>query len=65
MNNKRDEIYLDTYKLQKDMRIRLPKAIKSNLSVKEGYSKFDIYLDKTNKNIILSLSDKDLGDVSE
>lgn len=29
-------IYLDTYVLQKDMRIRLPKAILSNINAKKG-----------------------------
>ena len=31
-------IYLDTYVLQQDMRIRLPKSILSNLSVEKGKS---------------------------
>ena len=29
-------IYLDTYVVQQDMRIRLPKAVLSNLNVKKG-----------------------------
>ena len=37
-------IYLDTYVLQQDMRIRLPKAVLSNLNVEKGKTKFDIYL---------------------
>ena len=36
-------IYLDTYVVQQDMRIRLPKAVLSNLNVKKGETKFDIY----------------------
>lgn len=46
-------IYLDTYILQQDMRIRLPKAILSNLGVKKGQTKFDIYLDSKDNSLIL------------
>lgn len=46
-------IYLDTYILQQDMRIRLPKAILSNLGVKKGETKFDIYLDSKDNSLIL------------
>lgn len=51
-------IYLDTYVLQQDMRIRLPKSILSNLSVEKGKSKFSIYIDRTNNRLILQLDDK-------
>ena len=30
------EIYLDTYVLQQDMRIRLPKSVISNLSIEKA-----------------------------
>ena len=46
-------IYLDTYVLQQDMRIRLPKAILANLGAKKGVSKFDVFLDTKNKELIL------------
>ena len=46
-------IYLDTYVLQQDMRIRLPKSILSNLSVEKGISKFAIFIDRTNNRLIL------------
>ena len=49
-------IYLDTYVLQQDMRIRLPKAILANLSAKKGVSKFDVFLDTKNKELILRLN---------
>ncbi len=49
-------IYLDTYVLQQDMRIRLPKSILANLSIKRGSSKFDIYFDAKSKNLILKLN---------
>ena len=48
-------IYLDTYVLQQDMRIRLPKAILTNLGAEKGVSKFDVYLDTKNKELILRL----------
>ena len=50
-------IYLDTYVLQQDMRIRLPKSILSNLSVEKGKSKFSIYIDRTNNRLILQPDD--------
>lgn len=49
-------IYLDTYVLQQDMRIRLPKAILANLSAEKGISKFDVFLDTKNKELILRLN---------
>ena len=52
-------IYLDTYVLQKDMRIRMPKAILSNLNAERGITKFDIYLDLEEKNIILKKKEKE------
>ena len=33
-----DLIYLDTYVLQQDMRIRLPKSVLANLGVEKGIS---------------------------
>jgi antitoxin component of MazEF toxin-antitoxin module len=46
-------IYLDTYILQQDMRIRLPKAILSNLGAEKGKTQFDVYLDSAKKQLIL------------
>lgn len=46
-------IYLDTYILQQDMRIRLPKSILTNLNVKRGESHFDIFLDREEQALIL------------
>ncbi len=48
-------IYLDTYVLQQDMRIRLPKSILNNLSVEKGSSKFAIYFDKNNNSLVLQV----------
>lgn len=49
----KSKIYLDTYVLQQDMRIRLPKAVLLNLNVIRGSSKFDIYYDSENETILL------------
>lgn len=54
-----DLIYLDTYVLQKDMRIRLPKSILENLNLEKGVSEFKIYYDKVNSQLILRVDDKD------
>ena len=47
--------YLDTYVLQQDMRIRLPKAILANLEIEKGVSKFDIYFDAKAKELVLRI----------
>lgn len=52
MKNK-ELIYLDTYVLQQDMRIRLPKSVLVNLAVEKGKSKFQIYFDKLNECLVL------------
>lgn len=51
----RDLIYLDTYVLQRDMRIRLPKSVLSNMNVEKGVSKFDIYFDKDSNSLVLKV----------
>ncbi len=50
-------IYLDTYVLQQDMRIRLPKAILNNIPVQKGTSKFSIYLDQEKNELILRIAE--------
>ena len=52
-------IYLDTYVLQKDMRIRLPKSVLENLQVEKGISRFKIYYDKVNESLVLKPENKD------
>ena len=54
---KQDLIYLDTYILQQDMRVRLPKSVLSNLKVEKGISKFDIYFDKDEMSLVLKVKD--------
>ena len=52
-------IYLDTYVLQQDMRVRMPKAILSNMDVEKGKTKFDIYLDTNNHTILMKVHTED------
>lgn len=52
-------IYLDTYVLQQDMRIRLPKSIISNMSVEKGKTQFKIFLDSERNELILKIAQED------
>ena len=54
-------IYLDTYVLQQDMRIRMPKSILGNLGVQKGQTMFDIYLENESKTIVLKIHNDDKG----
>lgn len=49
-------IYMDTYVVQQDMRIRLPKAVLSNLNIEKGKTKFDIYLDSSTNSLVLKVN---------
>ena len=57
-----DLIYLDSYVLQQDMRIRLPKAVLNNLPVKKGETRFAIYLDAGKQELILKIDDPEHSD---
>lgn len=46
-------IYLDTYVLQKDMRIRMPKSIIENLGLVKGESKLRVFYDRNEGCLIL------------
>jgi hypothetical protein len=50
-------IYLDTYVLQQDMRIRMPKCILENLGVEKGKTRFAIFLDREDNSLILKIND--------
>lgn len=50
-------IYLDTYVLQQDMRIRLPKSVLNNLPVERGTTKFSIYFDQEKNELILRIAE--------
>lgn len=45
-------VFLDTYVLQQDMRIRMPKLILTNLDAEKGKTLFDIYLNKDDQTIV-------------
>lgn len=53
------EIYLDTYLLQQDMRVRLPKSVLSNLGAEKGKTKFDIYFDSKNRSLVLKVHNEE------
>ena len=53
-----DLIYLDTSVLQQDMRVRMPKSIIENLHVEKGKSRFAIYYDKINRNLVMKVCDE-------
>lgn len=61
-NTNSNEIYLETYVLQQDMRVRMPKTILSNLSLEKGKTKFDIYLNPIEQAIILRIHNEDLNE---
>lgn len=58
----KEPVYLDTYALQQDMRIRLPKSILNNLPVKNGTTRFSIFLDQEKKEIILRIVETPKGE---
>lgn len=47
--------FLETYVLQQDMRIRLPKAILSNVGAEKGKTMFDIYFSADENAIVLKV----------
>ena len=49
-------IYLDTYTLQQDMRIRLPKSVLTNMGLNKGESKLDVFYDKENDALVLRIA---------
>lgn len=58
-------IYLDTYVLQQDMRVRMPKAILSNMGVEKGKTKFDIYLDSKDNSLVFRVHNDNYEGVPE
>ena len=48
-------VFLETYVLQQDMRIRLPKAILSNVGAEKGKTMFDIYFSADDNTIVLEV----------
>ena len=54
MTNK--AIYLDSYTLQSDARIRIPKSAIENLQIMPGETRFNFYLDTENHELILKIA---------
>ena len=48
-------VFLETYVLQQDMRIRLPKAILSNVGADIFLTMFDIYFSADDNTIVLKV----------
>jgi len=46
-------VLLDSYTVQQDLRIRLPRCVESNLGVQRGVTRFDIYLDVEDGVLVL------------
>ena len=55
------EILLDTYVLQQDMRVRLPKQILNNLNVVKGETMFKIFINTETSEIILRIAESGKG----
>lgn len=60
-NDKNTRIFLDEYVLQKDLRVRMPKEIIKNLGIVPGESFFEVYLDPSNREIILSIKPNEIS----
>ena len=58
-------IYLDTYTLQSDSRIRLPKSAIENIGAEPGKTRFKIYYSPSTKELILKIDSSDHKEVIE
>ena len=54
----KNNVYLDSNLLQKDMRIRIPKQVLQNLNATAGETYFDIYINPETNSLILTKSNK-------
>lgn len=50
-------IYLDTYVLQQDMRVRMPKCILENMNVEKGKTRFAVYYNRVSNSLVLKVSE--------
>lgn len=50
-----NNIYLDTYTLQSDSRIRLPKSAIENIGADPGKTRFKIYYSPSTKELVLKI----------
>lgn len=58
-------IYLDTYVLQQDMRIRMPKSILENMDVEKGKTRFKIFYDKVENQLVFKVAEIEKKDFVE
>lgn len=54
-------VYLDSYTLQSDLRIRLPKSIVGNLNVVPGKTCFSFFYNSKDHTIIMKLNPSEGG----
>ncbi len=52
-------VYLDSYILQRDMRVRLPKSILTNMNVEKGKTMFAVYINKIDNSLVLKVEKND------
>ncbi len=57
-----DLVYLDTYVLQQDMRVRMPKSILENMQAEKGKTRLEIYYDKVNDCLVLKKAEGKIDD---
>ena len=57
--------YLDTYILQRDMRIRMPKSILKNLNAEKGKTHFAVYFNKDGNSLVLKVQENKERKLSE
>lgn len=62
---KKDLIYLDTYTLQQDMRIRLPKSVLTNMNIEKGKTKLEIFFDKEDGVLVLKPENSQEGSIEK
>lgn len=48
-------VYLDSYTLQSDLRIRLPKSAITNLNAIPGQTRFSFFYDSVNNAIVMQI----------
>ena len=51
-------IFLNTYTLQQDMRIRLPKILEQNMDIVKGKTSFDIFMKNDKSEIVLKVHEE-------
>ena len=60
-----NSIYLDTYTLQSDSRIRLPKSAIENIGAEPGKTRFKVYYSPSTKELVLKIDSSDTKEAIE